>query len=367
MPINVAALEAAQKELSKRTGNGGRNWIQVSKIEAPIDFRIADPLPQMNGVYFQEVKVWWVNGNRIISPKLFGPQEVDTVELALAEAKRSKDPTLLALINAKGENKMPKIQEKYEYWVPVLKFSWDLDKQGNIKGINGADGNPDPELIKQFIDDYHWKILVANITALKAINEIATKRGGAKMTDRLEGFNLILSKSGAGRDTRYSVVRDSVSLPMPEELYKPDRLVDPFEVAQSLMYTDQYMDQIIGQYLYGEECPERDDTCYAYPEIREKFKALLTDSDDTEVKETARPRPGRAAAAPATSVAPAPTRAAAPIAEAPAAPVVPQRGSVEGPVRGRPAAAARPGRPAAAPARTAGRPARNVADDLRDV
>jgi hypothetical protein len=366
MAINVAALEAAQKELSKRGGNGARNWIQVSKIEAPIDFRIGDPLPQMNGIYYQEIKVWWVNGTRVISPKTLGPTEIDPIQVVIDDAKRAKDPGVLALLNAKGENKMPKIQEKWEYWVPVLKFSWELDNRGNIKGIYGADGKPDPELIKKFIDDYHWKILVANITALKAINEIATKRGGAKMTDRVEGFNLILSKSGQNRDTRYSVVMDSTgALPMPEELYAPDKLVDPYLVAQSLMFTNEYQDQIIGKYLYNEDCPEKDDSCYAYPEIREQFKALLTDESDAEEPKAVRPRPG---AAPARTPAPAPAAEEA---------HVPTRGSVEGPVaqvgRGRaavttatPAAPARPGRPAAAPAR-GGRPARNVADDIKDV
>src|SRR5664279_2055413 len=161
MAIDVRALEAAQEQLSKRGGGGYKNWIQINKIEAPIDVRIADPLPQMNGIYFQEVKVWWVDGKRIISPTLFGPQEKDVVKLAIDQAKASKDPGLLALINAKGENKMPKIQEKYEYWLPVLKFSWELAKNGDIMGIAGTDGTYDPELIKQFIDDSHWKILVA--------------------------------------------------------------------------------------------------------------------------------------------------------------------------------------------------------------
>ena len=360
MSIDVKALEAAQKELSKRGGNGAKNWIQVSKIEAPIDFRIGDPLPQMGGIYFVEVPVWWVNGNRIISPRLFGPQEKDVVKLAIEEAKRAKDKDILALLNAKGDNNMPKVQEKIEYWIPVLKFTWDLDARGAIKGIYGADGQPDPELIKQFIDDYHWKILVANITALKAINEIATKRGGATMTDRVNGFNLILSKTGEKRDTRYSVVRDNSPLmPMPEELYTPEKLVDPFEVAQSLMFTDEYQDQIIGKYLYNEDCPEKSDECYAYPEIREKFKALLTDEGEAEEPKAARPRPGRAAAPVAPPVEEPPVAPEpAPVGRTRTAPVAaPTRGSVEGPVAGR-------GRPAAV---KGGRPARNLTDDLKNV
>jgi hypothetical protein len=149
---------------------------------------------------------------------------------------------------------------------------------------------------------------------------------------------------------------------MPADLYTPEKLVDPFEVAQSLMFTNEYQDQIIGKYLYNEECPDKSDSCYAYPEIREKFKALLTDEGEAEAPKAARPRPGAA-----------PARAAAPVVEPEPAPAPPIPDPA--PVRGRPAAAqaAAPARTAAAPAaapaagRPAGRPSRNVADDLKEV
>ena len=351
MAIDVKALEAAQKDLQKRSGGGAKNWIQLSKIEAPIDVRIADPLPSMNGVYFQEVPVWWINGIRVISSRLFGPQEKDVVKNAIDDARKSKNPDLIALLNAKGDNGIPKIQERVEFWVPVLKFSWELDKKSEIVGIYDDKGNPSTELIKAFIDDYHWKILVAGISALKAINAIATSRGGSKMTECVDGFNLTLSKTGEKKQTKYSAIKADI-LPMPADLYASEKLVDPFEVAQSLMYTEEYQDQIIGKYLYNEACPEKTDDCYAYPEIREKFKALLTD-EEPEEKSSPRQRPGRAAAEKAPV-------AATPVVEAP--PVhVPTRGSstsAPAPARGR-ASAAPAGRPA--------RSGRNLAEDLAAV
>ena len=258
MAIDVKALEAAQKDLQKRSGGGAKNWIQLSKIEAPIDVRIAEPTPGMQGIYYVEVPVWWINGVRVISPRLFGPQEHDPIKVAIDEARKSKDPDLIALLNAKGDNGIPKIQERTEFWVPVLRFSWELDKQSNIKGINDDKGNPSVELIKAYIDDYHWKILVTGISALKAINAIATSRGGAKMTECVEGFNLTLSKTGEKKQTKYSAIKADI-IPMPADLYTPEKLTDPFEVAQSLMYTDEYQDQIIWKYLYNEACPEKTD------------------------------------------------------------------------------------------------------------
>jgi len=171
MALDMKALEAAQKELEKKSGSKG--WIQISKIEKPIDVRIQDPLPTMNGIYYQEVPVWWINGTRIISPKLFGPQEKDCIKEVIEEAKRAKDPDILTLLNSKNEHSMLRVQEKTEFWIPVLKFNWEFDSQNNIKGITGKDGQPDPELIRKFIEDGKWKFLVCSIMPLKAINKIA--------------------------------------------------------------------------------------------------------------------------------------------------------------------------------------------------
>jgi hypothetical protein len=347
MGLNMEALEKAQEDLKKRS-SGSKNWIQAAKLDAPLDFRIMDPTGAMGGLYYQEVMVWWINGTRVISPKTMGSQEQDIIQLAIDEAKAAKVPDVLKLLNAKGD-KGPKVQFRSEFWIPVLKFNWQTDKQGAIIGITDKAGAFDPALIKNFIDDGEWKILVVGISALKGINEIATKRGGALMTDPTKGFNLILSKSGTGKETKYSVVKDEV-YPMPLELYVPEKLVDPYELAQSLMYTEDYMNSIIGKYLYNEDCPDKDDSCYAYPEIREKFKSLLTDSAEEPAPKRERPGASRPAAPAATTT---------------------EEALVATPRGGRPAAPATTGRPAAGrPAATgkpAGRPGRNVADDLKDV
>jgi len=358
----MAALEKAQEELNKKS-SGSKNWIQASKLESALDFRVQDPLPQMQGIYYQMVPVWWIDGKRVVSSKLAGPGEVDIVESIIDQAKATKDKGLLALINAQGD-KGPKIQYKEEFWIPILKFNWQTDKNGAIQGITDASGNIDPNLVRGFIEDGVWKILVCGIMTVKAINVVATSRGGLIMTDPTKGFNLILTKTGVKKDTKYTVVKDEV-YPMPLDLYAPDVLVDPYEVGMSLMYTEEYKEQIICKYLYNEELPERTEACYAYPEIREKLKALLSE-DATDAASTAvRPRPGRAAAV--AQPAPAPVAEVAPPVVVTAgrsrtASPVATRGSVEGPSN----APARAARPAAAPAR-AGRPGRNVASDLQDV
>jgi hypothetical protein len=118
------------------------------------------------------------------------------------------------------------------------------------------------------------------------------------------------------------------------------------------------MKAIIENYLYGDVAvPERTEDCYAYPEIREKFKSLLTEG--TEEAPAARKRPGSTTppAPPARVVEEAPVEAPVRGRTAASAP------AAEAPARGRFASPTAAGRPAAG----GKRPGRNVADDLRDV
>lgn len=343
--LDIKALEKAQQDLEKRT-SGSKNWIQLSKIDGSIDVRIMDPLPSMNGIYYVEVPVWWIDSVRVISPKLFGPAERDTIKDVIDEAKKANDPDIIKLLNAKGDKGLGKIQYKPEFWVPVLKFNWEFDGNGGIKGIYDKDGGFDTNLIKNFIEDGKWKIASMGIMALKAINEIATKRLGGLMTDPVKGFNIVLTKAGKDRETKYTAVKMD-SVPMPAEFYTPELMIDPFEIAQSLMFTDDYMDKVIGKYLYGEDCPEKTDSDYAYPELREKFKSKFSEEATEEVpQKTARQRPGRAVSGKPT---PPPVQEQAP-ASTPVTTTTrggrPPRGG--GPPRG-------------------GRPGRNVAADLKDV
>ena len=392
MALDMTKLKEAEAELDKKSGS--KNWVHLSKITDPIDIRVMDPLPSMNGIYYIEVPVWWINGTRIISPKLYGPGEYDPIHACIEDAKAAKDPAVLKLLSAKDETKKgaAKVQFKPEYWIAALKFNWTLDpKTQQIKGIWMADGvTPDVALIEQFIEDGKWKIVSMGIQALKAINKIATSRGGYKMVNQADGFNITLSKTGVDRNTVYSAL-PADALPMPPSYYTDEKMIDPFEVAESLMFTNEYMDMVIGKYLYGEECPEKPgEEHYANPELREKLKSRISDeSEAEEIKPSSRPRPGRGAApapAPATEAAP-PARQAAPeptpeaasgqteqemkLAEA-------RRILAEAEAGGKSADAApaatrtRTGRgtPAAAPAapgRGGARPQRNLSADLNNV
>lgn len=353
--LDLSKLMEKQEELNKR-GSGASNWIQVSKIEKPLDFRILDPLPSMDGIYYVEVPIWWINGHRLISKKLYGPDEVDVVEEIKKEAEKvaKTDKTISELLKKKGEKGISLIQFKWEYWIPVLEFEWEMDRSNKIAGIYAPDGSVDPALVAKYIKDQRVKILVANITTLKAINALATTRGYGNMMTREEGVNLILTKTGKDRDTKYTVTPDSGRMPMPIEYYQEGKLTDPFEIAESLMYTDEYMKAVMENYIYGDvEIPEDSDDNYANPEIRATLKEKFKESaEPTEQAPPPRRRPG--AAAPAETPAPIPAAPEPPSA----APVDPQKVPAS---RGRRA-------PAADPTPAASRPrSRNLLNDIKNV
>lgn len=357
--IDQEALKQVGKDLAKRGGSDpSERWIQVSKIDKPIDIRIMDPLPSMGGIYFLEVAAWWIDGHKIYSPKITfsDPTKEDIIGGYIREAELAakKDKTLANLLSAKNEHKMPKIQFKYEYWIPVLKFSWDDKDVPNIikKGT-----------VKDYIEDGRVKMLVAPLTVLKLINAMLTDRFYKDALDPNKGQNFQIQKSGEGRNTKYTVIPRDV-MAMPPEFYTDKMMTDPFEIAQALMVTDEYMEAVICKYLYNDvEIPENKDTYVRFPEIKEKLKDRLTEAEgEDEAKEPPRQRPGRTPQVETQFERRAPAPAPAEGRRAPAAPAKTPEDDLPWEKEGASSLASQP-----EPKRTPGRPAgrrRNLAEDL---
>jgi len=327
MGLDVNKLNELQEDLEKRSQGSSKNWINVKKIEEPIDIRIMDPLAAMNGIYYIEVPVWWVNRQKLISPKFLGEECV--LDAAVKMANTAKDAEITALLYAK-ENNMPKVSFSYEFWIPVLQFIWDVNKKQEIINIYDKGDNYDVNKILKFVVDDRVKIMQTGISLLKQINQLATARGGGVMTEILDGFNIQISKSGKGRDTKYAAVKTE-AMPMPGIFYEDQ--ISVIDVAKSQIFTNEYLDSVIGEYLYGEEKKEEE---YAFPEIRAELEERFKEDESEEKKTPARKRPGARTA---------------PKAE-------PEATEKETPVQGR-------GRGAAAT--TARGRGRNIANDMADV
>jgi hypothetical protein len=371
MPVDPKKLKDFQKDLEDRTDNT-KGWLYANKIDAPADIRVLDPLPNLDGMYFLEIPCHWIGGKRLISPAVFG--EPDIVESLLEEitALARGDEDLRALLNKTGKNGRL-ISERTEYWLPVLQFKWNI-KDESIEGIWDANNQPDVNLIEGFIKDQTAKVLVTTPKLMAAINKIVTSRGNQIMFDREKGFNLVISKSGAGTKTEYSAVQTDV-LPMPAKYYQPENVPDLVRLCKAGMRTDEYMKAILFNYFYGDPLPDaKDETSYRYPDARVEgvYAAAHEEAEDenqasengeaTPPVQTTPPRPGGATAPPAST--PKRPGTAAPAAGSPRRPGGTMATSV-GPKR--PGTAAAPTAPAGnAPAPAPGNGRRNLLNDVRE-
>lgn len=289
--LNLEQLKKAEEELKSRSGGSGM-FVRLGQDETK-DIRILDPTPSMNGLYYIEVPIWWINGKAITSPKFLG--ESDLVEDIMAQFESEFGETeegadqFKKLKNAEKSKGMKLIQETTGFWVPILEFEWQLKNNNQITGIYKEDGETiDPVLVKKFIVNGKAKVLDAKISLLKDINrQLTTGRSGATFLDKDKGFNMLISRAGTGRDTKYTAQKDE-QMPMPEEFYGAGAL-DVVDVAKASIFTNEYIEAVLANYFFGEKLP--DEAEYRFPELREQLK----DGDSTEEAAPTRRRRGSVA------------------------------------------------------------------------
>jgi len=266
------AAKKAQEDLMSR-GGGSKLFTRLDKENLTKDIRILEPTPSMNGLYWIEVPIWWVDGKPITSPEFVGEGDVvqeimDAFENEFGDTEKGKAEWKALRYASKGQGRK-NIQKTTGFWIPVLEFEWKFDKDGQIEGIYDGD-DYDVTKIKQFVKDGKAKILDCKVSLLKNINsQIITGRDGKHFLDREKGFNILISRAGEGTDTTYSSTKQE-SMPMPEDFYG-DGALDLVEVAKAGMYTDDYIEKVLAKYFFGEADPG--DPEYRFPELRKKFSS----------------------------------------------------------------------------------------------
>lgn len=285
MALDRKLAEKAQEELDKKSSGSGL-FIRLKEGEEK-DIKVIDPTPSMNGIWYLEVPVWWVDKKRIPSPELVG--ESDSVQRILDQIKEEfrADGSIKdyeKLLNAANSWGGKKVKKDTEYWTVVLEFEWNFDKNEEIEGIYDAEGNVDAELVDKYIVDQKAKILAMKISLTTEINKIATSRGGYMLSDQADGFNLLVSRKGKNRDTKYSAVKTD-PMPVPEKYYDLNKSgIDPVKIAKGQLFNDAYIEQILVNYFYGDKLEDPGDGDYLYPELRSK------DSEESAPEESSRRR-----------------------------------------------------------------------------
>lgn len=263
MGLDLGALKKVQEDLNTR-GGGDSIFFNAKEIGEETDFRVLPPTAKMNGIYFLEVIVWWVNKKKIISPATFG--DYDPIEEEVNEARESEDEDLLELVDDKE-----KCARKSEFWVPILLL--------DCKFKNG-------ELVSAKVVDEKAKVLNCGQMLLKAINKVLSSRKAQNgtddgATDRELGYNLIASKTGKGLKTEYSAALGE-QLEMDSKYYKDTP--DVIKMAQDAIKSEDYMRGVIRNYLYGEDMPE-DESKDKKKTSSSKSKATSSRKRDEEEEE----------------------------------------------------------------------------------
>lgn len=239
MALNLRNLKKADEQLKNR---GGSNlYLKQGDIGDETFFRILPPKPEMNGVYYFERTIYWINKRPVVCPSTFGLPSVieERIEAMKEEASATSDEELTKLV----EDLNPQTQ----FLVPGLHLKYKYDANEEWTGFEVEAKKP--------------KILQCTIMLLRAINAVALTPKMARryknvpdgITDRVEGCNLVLSKSVENKRTKYTAFEDEV-MEMDAKYFENSPSV--ISLSKKECYTDDYLNALLDQYFDGAAKPE---------------------------------------------------------------------------------------------------------------
>lgn len=273
MALNVKALRRADESLNK----GNKMFMKSNEIGEDTIVRLLPPSPELNGLFYFEQSVHWVNKTPLISPSTFGDRCVieeylDKIneELELAKSKGKPDKDLQKLYD--------KVKyKKSNFMIPLLELDCKYDDDGELISYEVNTGGP--------------RILQCGPQLLNAINKIVLspkllrrlKNVEDGITDRVEGYNLSLSRTGSGLDTQYGATEDDQT-EIDAKYYK--KIPSCVAITKKQTYTDEYLTAVLDNYFYGDDAPHKDDKVSRY--ASDSTETSGEETEDTETKDSPR-------------------------------------------------------------------------------
>lgn len=203
------------------------------------DFRIAPPVPELEGSYCFELKQYFINKKPYISNSTF--EGIDVIAEEIEEAKLQRDPDLDALL-ANAE----KLNQRNTWLMPILLLDCDFDNNQVCTGY-------------KVLGD-KWHIFAANKMLTREINkEVTSRRTQPDITDPKKGFNLLFEKKGSGLQTEYFANAWTDRMEIDAKYYDPKIIPNVYLEAKKLQVSDDYLRAVIRNYLYGERFPTDED------------------------------------------------------------------------------------------------------------
>lgn len=232
MALDISKLANLGKSLS----SGNNMFMKPKDIGEETIVRVLPPLPALNGLFALTVERWWVNKKPYICPSTFGGTPIFQEELD--EAMSSDDPDVVAAAQDKRS-----ITKKTEYWIPLL----HLELQGTGRNAEYIVKGEAPRVLTVGPQLYGKMIKLAT-------NRRYQNDSDDGITDRVEGYNIALSREGSGLNTDYDAVI-AEQMEMPAKYYR--NIPDVHAMAEKMVSSEKYLRAVIREYLYGEPIPAR--------------------------------------------------------------------------------------------------------------
>lgn len=230
MPLDLKALEAANKKLQEERSLGG-DLFSASDIKpnTEVDIRILPPPDSLAGLYFLKTVDYKLSQNEWVkSLATFG--EECPVEALIAEAKTSDDAGVVKLAK--------QVEQSVKFMVPIIRFT--SDAKGNI-----MDG-------EAVILQCGWSVIKEFNKYLQSPKYQNDCEDG--LLDRAQGLNFSIERTGSGfGDTRYGVK----PWPKPTDMSDPKwdaiyaNVPDPVHVYKNLMGDISDHEEKTRQFLFG--------------------------------------------------------------------------------------------------------------------
>lgn len=227
----MSKLRKTQQQLNEE---GGGIFLRTKDMGEQTIIRLLPPRANMDGVYFRKLIQWWIAKKPYISMVTFGEPDpiAEVIEEASEGLKTHKDPQLHTLLSDEDN-----LKQAVSYYIPVLLME-ALTEDGNKLNVVGP------------------RILQANRTIMTEINKIVTHPEYQTdtedgITDRVEGVNLYISKSGKGMKTEYAVMAARKATEIAAKWYG-DKVPDVHTMVEKMRRSKAYLKSVIDNYLYGD-------------------------------------------------------------------------------------------------------------------
>ena len=295
MGLDLKKMREQQAHIQSAAGGGDDKLFLYAEKLKPEEFvkPMPDLIGSLNGSYYVEQVIWWINGKMYLSNATFNEDCVIQEEYDKAKKLAEKDEDIEELLNKKNDKKAPLIQKQVRFLVPVL----HLDLEFNSRDTEAVD--------KVSIQDDRVKVLVMRVKLMDEfhrviISKTVNKKGGWGAMDKETGSIIQIGKEGSGLNTRYYAQffekmedDDVYEVLSDDKYYKEGAIPDIWKLTKDMRKSDEFLRSAIRNYLYGEEMLEDDSKKSDEDEDEKPAKKSKRVSEDEEDERPAKSKSKR--------------------------------------------------------------------------